>query len=62
MDNKGDLENAIAESEFDYEVEGRILKARARAVSKISKWWKTKRVQLRNRGSAANYFSLAVAT
>lgn len=35
VDNKGDLQKAISESEFDYEVEGRILKGRMKAVSKI---------------------------
>lgn len=40
-------------------MEGRILKARARAVSKIARWWKGKRVELKNRGAAANYFQLA---
>jgi hypothetical protein len=44
VDNAGSVEKAISDSEFDYEVESRILKGRTKAVAKIAKWWKAMRI------------------
>ena len=41
--NCGDLQTAIDNSQFDYEVEGRILEGKKKAAKKIALWWKKKR-------------------
>ena len=45
MNNVGDLQKAIDQSEFDYEVEGKILESKKKAAKKIARWWKAKKVQ-----------------
>jgi hypothetical protein len=62
VDNVGDLQKAISDSEFDYEVEGRILEAKRKAASKIIKWWKIKRQEIREKRKAGTYAPLPSET
>lgn len=55
----GDLDKAVESSEFEYEVEGRIIRARKRAARKIIKWWKMKRTEGKEKKLTGNYFELA---
>ena len=55
MDNVGVLQKAIDDSEFDYEVEGRILEGKKRAASKIVRWWRRKRQVAKEKKLEGNY-------
>lgn len=60
MTNNSNLAKSIEDSEFDYEVEGRILEAKKKAASKIIKWWKAKMRERTDKKLTGNYLELAV--
>ena len=59
--DNGDIDKVIEESEFDYEVEGRIMAGRKKAVTKIAKWWRVKYRDIKNGNNPGNYFQKTVS-